>query len=379
MISQVPVFALIGRSSTGKTTALKLMASIYGAPTIRDGIISDFNATQSAFFAQLNQQFGVPSLIDETSSVPEWDFSKLLYNLTTGREKLRCDNQGRLKAPLTYSGCVIFTGERSLFEQSRDNYGLHARLVEFTLPWTDSADHASRLEHGCRGNYGTAVVPLLAWLLRNRDRLPCAYQQQYAKLAGSIATADGVEDRMLKTYALIMVAAKAMKAALKLPLNIAALRTMLLEQHILKPYVQNNKAVVDTVYDQLKQQVLDNISNFPHKDDTRCARQLWGATGIRDERPCVWIADRHFKKFGAEAKRAAQASGESDNVILKALHEKHYLAKFYGDRYRKDERLGNIPTKCYCLFLHDTTFPPKKPTGKKASGSQLASLLSAAG
>ena len=376
VVSSVPVFALIGCSSTGKTTALRLMASIYGAPTISGGMISDLNATQTAFFAQLNRQFGVPTLIDETSSAPEWDFTKLLYNLPTGREKLRCDSQGQLKVPLSYSGCVIFTGERSIFDQSNSNNGLFARLIEFTLPWTDDADHAFRIEQSCRTNYGTAVAPLLTWLMQNRECLSVSYRQHYDQLKAAVPTADGVEDRMLKTYALITLGAEVVTRALALPLNITAIQATLLTNYENTPYVLKPKNTIKVIYEHIKQQVLDNYISSPTKGETRFTRQFWGAIGTKDGFPCVWITEAHFKDFLHSAKNHASTNAESNNAIMRALHKENYLVRHYGDRFCKDEKFGDITMKCYCLRLVGTAVPPPKKKSTNKHKSQISRLLS---
>ena len=81
VISLIPIVAFIGRSSTGKTVSLKTLSSVWGSPEESMGMISDLNATQNAFFAQLGNCIGLPSIFDETSAVPEWDFTKMVYNL----------------------------------------------------------------------------------------------------------------------------------------------------------------------------------------------------------------------------------------------------------------------------------------------------------
>jgi len=378
VLSLIPVFAFIGRSSSGKTTALKLMASIYGSPTESEGMISDLNATQNAFFAYLNSRYGMPALVDETSSVPEWDFGKLLYNLPKGREKLRCDSEGKLRIPATYSGCVIFTGERSLFEQCNSNNGLHARLMEFTFPWTDDADHSMRIEYGCLNNYGTAVTPLITWLLKNREKLAEMYFECYVNLKNAIPTSDGVEDRLIKTHALILVAANVVKSALKLDIDIKNIKNLLVEHHQSDAYVQNHKNFIENIYEHIKQSILNNYSNFPQKNETKYTRQLWGVTGVKNDSPCVWIAEEHIVEFLRNAKVYANATSESDKAVMKALHDKGRLLKYYGDRYKKDEYIGNTQAKCYCLLLHGTDEIQPKPKKKRRtkSASQLSTLLS---
>ena len=228
VLSLIPIWALIGQSSSGKTITMKTMASFWGSAEESSGLITDLNATQNAFFAQLSDLAGMPALIDEASSVPEWDFGKVIYNLPKGRDKQRCDNEGRVKAPVHFSGAVVLTGEKSLFDQTNGNAGLSARLVEFTLPWTDDEHHAQRLEQGCRCNYGTAVYPLMEWLLKQREVLPAIWWEQYGAMKKLMPIVSGVEDRLLKMYAIILAAAVVIRRALKLPIRIDRMRNLLL-------------------------------------------------------------------------------------------------------------------------------------------------------
>ena len=179
VIKLIPIIALIGASSIGKTTSLLVLASVFGSPEEGIGLIGDLNSTQNAFFAQLTND-GFPAIFDETSAVPEWDFTKTIYNLPKGRSKLRCDGEGKIRKPQQYSGAIFLSGERSLLEQCSGNtWGLNARLLELNLPWTDSGEHADRIAEGFRNNYGTAVCPMIEWILHNKGSLVDMYNHTY--------------------------------------------------------------------------------------------------------------------------------------------------------------------------------------------------------
>ena len=156
-LSDYPIWALIGDSSTGKTTSLKLIASVWGSPDENNGLLFDLHATENAIYKLMAKNQGVPVLLDETSSVPDWSFDNFLYNLPKGHGKLRCDSKGDLRDTDHFAGAVIFTGEQSLFLQTKMNDGIFARLLEFTLPWTESAAHAHAVEKGSRKFHGTAA------------------------------------------------------------------------------------------------------------------------------------------------------------------------------------------------------------------------------
>ena len=260
VISLIPIVAFIGRSSTGKTVSLKTLSSVWGSPEESFGMISDLNATQNAFFAQLGNTIGLPSIFDETSAVPEWDFTKIIYNLPKGRDKLRCDGEGKVRLPIHYSGAIILSGERSLFDQTNESNGLSARLLEITLPWTDDEYHADRLEYGVRHNYGTAVYPLMEWLLAHRDELETLYREEYGLLKQDFICTHGIEDRMIKTYALIAVSARVMNESLDLTINLPSVRNILLDIHSKNKRFSNTP---ERIFEKMKQWILDNYSKFP--------------------------------------------------------------------------------------------------------------------
>lgn len=129
LFTEVPLWGIIGESSTGKTTALRLMASVFGSPKEGTGLIKDFHATDTAIFAML-QDCGMIHLFDEATLRERDNFSSMLYSLSKGVDKLRCNSDGTLKERQSFSGSVVITGEQSLLEQSSVNLGLYARMVE---------------------------------------------------------------------------------------------------------------------------------------------------------------------------------------------------------------------------------------------------------
>ena len=109
----------------------------------------------------------------------------MIYSLSKSMEKLRCNPDGSLKERRTFSGTVVITGEQSLLENSTANLGLYARVVEFTLRWTDDPDHAIRISQGFRANYGTAIVPYAKYLLKLQQRPDVLEKASTRSLRGS--------------------------------------------------------------------------------------------------------------------------------------------------------------------------------------------------
>ena len=348
VIQLCPIVALIGKSSTGKSSSLALSASVFGSPDETNGIVGDLKSTQNAFYASLENNSAFPVLIDETSAVPEWDFGKVLYNLPKGHSPRRCNGDGSLKKIQKFCGSVIFTGETSLFEQTAKTQGLHARLVEFTLPWTNSAQHADRIIAGCAQNHGTAVFPLAEWIIRNTDDLPRLFNEELSYFREKTVTTEGVEDRIFKTYAIIMVAAIALKNSLGLNINFEGIRTVLLNQY------QDSLPEMDDierVYQKILGRILANKEKFPYvgKENSRITpnRGYLGEISMYKGKKCVYIQEDIFVDY-------LERAGIKDlKTILKPFNERGWLVKYAERRYLTKRNLSIGQLKCYTLLIPD--------------------------
>lgn len=367
IISDIPIIALVGPSTSGKTTALKLMASIFGTPKESDGIIRDLNSTQNAFFAQLGNSKGVPALIDEVSAVPEWDFTKVLYNLPKGHDKSRCNGDGEVKKTITYSGAIIFTGEYSLLEQTNSSRGLYARLLELTFSWTDDADHAKRIEAGCQQNCGTAVYPYVEWLMKNRDCLAEEFEAQYAFLLETLDDLTEIESRLLKISAMILVSAIIMKTSLKIPLNIDGIRDVLINHH---EEMKQERDPIEQAFEKIKAQLMNNWSKFPTKDSILTANSIYGFRETHECKNVVWVFGDIFQQWFAKA-------GITDfKGYIRAFANRGWIYKDKKRRhYTVTRKVQGLPMTCYGIWLNEVVISkPKKD--KKRKGSQMKKLLS---
>ncbi len=350
VVDLIPLFALIGTSSTGKTTALRLIASVYGCPNERDGLLDDLNTTENAFFTQLNQKRGVPILIDETSMQPSWDFTRTLYSLPKGRSKRRCDNAGDLRETKSFSGAIIFTGESSIFEQTGGNLGLYARLAEITQQWTMDGEQADYITRTVRQNYGWAVYPLISWIMEHEAELANAFEaenqglQQWMLRQGH--QLDGVGKRILKNLSLLMLGGRIIGRALDIEMPME----FLLEA--LTALFESSEAhsFEEEVYYSVLAAIADNIGNFWIGNDPalRGMRSCWGLMeSIKNKgqtEQCVWIIKDHFNAILKSLNKGTPRS------IIFSLGKDGRLVKFKEDRYVCEHSIGGISFQCYCLI-----------------------------
>lgn len=314
VFAEVPIWALIGMSSTGKTTALRLMASIFGSPEEGDGLIKDLNATENAFFRMLGNDTGMPLLVDEATCRPTWDFSTIVYNLSKGKDKARCTNTGKLRERISFSGAIVISGENSLIDQSRDTLGMHARLVELTLPWTTAANNARRLSTGVRKNCGTAVYPFVETLLMLHDKHPEVLENLFnielRLLKQESNELSGVDERPYNMFATVLVAVNILQNVFDIRLHKRDIRNLLLENY-------QSKKPERSVEEQLHAHILDAAIThgqyFPKVSgkgkNTLIPNTLWGEFSTNNTWDVLWITADTFHRFANDAGSICYAKG----------------------------------------------------------------------
>lgn len=346
IIAAVPIWSLMGESSTGKTTSVRAMASIYGAPEEGSGLIQDFHTTDTAIFAML-QDCGIIHIIDESTIAGKKDRSDMVYGLSTGLDKLRCNPDGSLKERQEFTGTVVITGEQSFLGQSAANLGLYARVVELTLRWTDDPDHAMRISQGVRANYGTAIVPYAKYLLRFQQRpnvLEKGFNQELEKFRAKIGNVSGVEERLLNMYATVTLSARIFNKALGVKLNVAGMRDLLVEVH--RKSVKK-ESLARELYDTIMDEVAMHGQYFPTTSGKRKGQinpfSMWGEQTTLQGKDVLWIA-------GSKCQEFARSHGFEDLAPYLRELQKQGLVKQYSDGFTTKHKLGENQVRCYCFY-----------------------------
>lgn len=157
------VYHFFGSSSTGKTTALKLAASMWTNP-LEKGLMNSWNSTGNGLMALLNNNFGATVCFDEIgmSTINLTDF---IYSLSQGSDKTRCSPNGILPTK-TWCTNLMSTGEISFSSKVNKQGGMSARIIEFMdLPITNSEKHSKDIQavytkfYGCIGKEFVKVLP----------------------------------------------------------------------------------------------------------------------------------------------------------------------------------------------------------------------------
>lgn len=206
-----PIAHLVGNSSSGKSTACKLIASFVGCPNGADGFFKSFIATPNALVEMIGNNQGVPLVIDEfssSSSKKEW--TDFVYTLSNGFSKARCRAGGNgVRKVRRFTSVFATNGETSILSRCNQNDGIRARLFEFNdVEWTRNALEADTIKAVVSENYGILSNMVAQELMKNSKKWKACYDKWLGKTNERIVTEKiviTVGDRIANYVALFMM------------------------------------------------------------------------------------------------------------------------------------------------------------------------------
>ncbi|WP_150868195.1 cassette chromosome replicative helicase [Staphylococcus aureus] len=228
------IFSFVGNSSSGKSTSGALSASVAG--NVNNGsntLMKSLNGTRNGIESYLNDNHGVPIVLDELSSSSFQDSTGLLYSIAEGLGRQRSDINGKAKGVRHWGTSIIVTGEHSIFKDSAKNDGLRVRTIEINEHFTKSAKNADAIKKATSANYGH-VMPLVAEYLLNREAEVIQWfrtEHQWFKTQLENETSNtGI--RMFKRYATITTSALILERVIATPIDLDAVRDYLINYHL---------------------------------------------------------------------------------------------------------------------------------------------------
>ena len=91
------IIHLASDSTTGKSTILKTVASLFGNPDARENsLFGTFNATSNSLLSKLTGLNGIPYALDEISMSNMSNFTSFIYSAVNGVEKERLTKESKL-------------------------------------------------------------------------------------------------------------------------------------------------------------------------------------------------------------------------------------------------------------------------------------------
>lgn len=310
------IASLVGRTSTGKSSTLFLLASIWGKPDFsKNGLISSFNSTITAQMKHLSNKSGFPIFIDESTSLGNHhDWSKYIYDISTGLEKERCDSNSNLKERMNWLTTVIITSERSMLDES-NNDGVKIRLLEFPLSFFNNAESADYVKSTVKRSYGHAGRMFVEYLLTlGVEELYQKYDMAVKVLREKLSNQDSPRIRMIRKLAIFIVTAEIINAAdIGFQLHLEDIKNVLID--IEEKACCNREDIADEAFEFLKNKICENF--FKLQDTNRESNgnigKLFRNNNGKIEN--VWILSSVVKKFFHRTKYEEQLNNIFDNWI----------------------------------------------------------------
>jgi hypothetical protein len=162
------------QTSTGKSTCLKLGASVWGVPSERNGgLIRGWDNTRvfsECLSATLNH---LPTFGDDTKRARDpKQVAQTIYDMTSGGGRGRGTVKGIARSR-TFHTVLLSTGESQVTALTNDG-GLKARVLSLWGPpfGSSARETVAAILAGCAENYGWAGRAWVEWLAAHRDEVP---------------------------------------------------------------------------------------------------------------------------------------------------------------------------------------------------------------
>lgn len=194
------IIDMAGVTSEGKTTALKVAASVWGT----GHLVGEWNLTKVAAERKAAFLNSFPLMLDDTRKANPKELQAFVYNFSGGRSKGRGSVEGS-QAELTWNNLLLSTGEDSLNAYAENAGGVAARVLPITgLPFEDEDFKFFNEIYGAIDNhYGAIGLEFLKhWEDKKKIALPM--YQEYNDLFQQKAQDNKVISRISRHYAAIV-------------------------------------------------------------------------------------------------------------------------------------------------------------------------------
>ena len=254
---------LSGRSGTGKSTAAKLIASIWADPdNCNGGIMMNNDASDIGFAAQYAGFYGVPIIFDDTDAETDKDMSRLVYRLSKGVQRVVSTVSGDIdKSRMGMSGVCIFTSETPLLENTKGKSGLFPRFLDLAdVRWTKNAEESDAIQYVCTQHFGH-TGKVFGQYIENIEieKLASGFDYYIEYVNSKLKEQDSFTARSIKKYAIILLTGKLVNKCFNININLDSILNLLLPFEV-EQMSERDKATA--AYKFLYDFFIDHMHNF---------------------------------------------------------------------------------------------------------------------
>lgn len=222
---------LANKTSSGKTTALRIAASAWGN---HEHLVASWDSTTVGFERRAAAMSGLPIFADDTKRAKkirgESIVPGVVYQFASGTGRVRGAIKG-LDETQTWSSILLSTGEQRILDMSKDG-GVAGRVITLWGPPfgrsdVETANLIRRVSEAISAHHGHAGLAVAKWLAEQRSEWETLRRQHAticdntrARLEASV-TADqadlGVINRLSVSLAVVQLAGEVVHRAMDLP------------------------------------------------------------------------------------------------------------------------------------------------------------------
>lgn len=323
------ILHLVGNSTTGKSTALKLAISLFGYPDVKkNGLFGTYNGTNNALIKKLTGLKGVPFSLDEISMSYTQNFTNFIYGLSNGTDKDRLNKDSELKERETWLTTILSNGEKSLIGSSNKNAGVQIRVVEVSnVIWTKDAENSEKINKVILQNYGHIGFEFAEYIMSiDKSDLINGFESakdEIYKLLDEKLISDNMTIRRCNKFGVIIQVAYLFQDMMGIKLDIDGIKNMIID--IEKESI-SNRNFKESAIDYIKQYVSKYRGKFDGVSHT--STESLGKIIQKENYVEVQMNKISFEQM------IKQGGYEDKNIVLRELKDAGYL-NCEKDRYTR--------------------------------------------
>lgn len=339
------IFELAGGTSKGKTTALRIAASLYGCPDEqKPGFFKQWNLTKVYIERYAATMNNLPLFIDDTKKADPKIIPPTIYQFCSGQGRGRGSIKGS-QIGSTWSTVMLTTGEQKLTSFSKDG-GAAARILSlygspFESTDLETGNMIERLNETVSENYGHIAEPWIKFLMgidksKVREKIMKSLEgyKHYASRHGEVAM------RLSRLMALVDVAGQLFDECVNLNLY----DEESLQQEWIK--ILSGSEEIDRPMEALEDVmgwVASHYKQFLKEGEESNFSPIISGRIRKDEVAII----------GEQLDAYLVSRGYEPTSIAKAWREKGFLNTEDG-RLKKTTRIGPARVKAYCFNVEKT-------------------------
>jgi hypothetical protein len=346
---QIPNFILdlFGDSSTGKSTSLKLAASVFGNPIDHDSLIMQWMNTKVAIENVASMCSELPIFLDDAQHCPNDLKRSVIYMIANGRGKGRAARGGGIREVSTWHTVAMSTSEEPLFESS-PHEGARGRILPVggsVPPFpVSSSSTVQMLVRGVTANHGHAgeayIRHLNGWDASEWDK----WRRRYNLIRNTFMknSTSNLIDRLSEYIAAIQVAAEVACPLLGLQFKPDVVGSWLM-LHV--GVVESNQNTVSLALRALADHYVKNIKHFAGDGQYNSEKKVVLLGSSREYQYVGFLRSTIDSVFRTQRWKTT--------TILNKLADAGMLCATEDDRYTKKVSIEGVKHRMVCIKWGD--------------------------